>query len=264
MTLVNRFTVLGAVLLATALCSPQAYAANEAETAELLVKLLQAGRTVISGHQALINDAAKGPKGFTPEYLADRMIQKYREMTQIDLSRPGGTTQYRLLLVLLESGKEVVAEAQPVINKEGVAFKGFIPAVWGRKAGAKFYQRTGIRLKLTAQEYRYPGNKPDEFENEVLKVFAQPSYPKGRGYSQILTMEGQPVLRYMAPEYATGPCLKCHGEPRGIRDETGMKREGFKEGDVMGAISLVLPMRSDESAPTHATPGPKAKRKGGG
>jgi hypothetical protein len=263
MKLAAPLSVVAAALLALVVCIPHAAASNETETAELLVKLLQAGRTVISGHQDLINDATKGPKGFTPDYLADRMIQKYREMTQIDLSRPAPTAQFRLLLTLLESGKEVVAEAQPVINKQGVAFKGFIPAVWGRKAGEKFYHRTGIRLKLTAQEYRYPGNRPDAFEGEVLKMFAQPSYPKGRGYSQILTIEGQPVLRYMAPEYATGRCLQCHGEPRGVRDMTGMKREGFKEGDVMGAISLILPMRGDESVPSSPSQSPKAKRKGG-
>jgi hypothetical protein len=194
------------------------------------------------------------------------MIQKYRETTQIDLSRPATTGQARLLTTLLEAGKEVVAEAQPVINKQGVAFKGFIPAAWGRKAGEKFYQRTGIRLKLTAQEYRYPGNKPDDFENEVLKIFAQASYPKGRGYSQVMTMDGQPVLRYMAPEYAGDRCLQCHGEPRGVRDLTGMKREGFKEGDVMGAISLVLPMRNDDSVPSVPrvpSANLKPKRKGG-
>jgi hypothetical protein len=235
----------GASFLIGMLWTVPAVASNELETAELLVKLLQAGRTVISGHQDLINDPVKGHKGFTPEYLADRMTQKYREMTNIDISHPSSTMQDRLLRTLLECGKEVVTEAQPVINKQGVAFKGFIPAVWGRRTGEKFFERTGIRLKLTAQDYRYPGNKPDPFESDVLKIFSQPSYPAGRGYSQTLVLDGKPVLRYMAPEYATGRCLKCHGEPKGIRDETGFKREGFKEGEVMGAISLVLPVTSD-------------------
>lgn len=259
MKLTGSLALVGVAFLATVFYAVPAAATNEAETAELLVKLLQAGRTVVSGHQDLINDPAKGNKGFTPEYLADRLIQKYREMTSIDLTRPAPTTQHRLLRTLLESGKEVVAESQPVINKQGVAFKGFIPAVWGRKTGEKFYQRTGIRLKLTAQDYRYPGNKPDDFESEVLKMFSQPTYPTGRGYSQILVMDGKPVLRYMAPEYATGRCLKCHGEPKGIRDETGFKREGFKEGEVMGAISLVVPVGSDESAPLT----PTRKKRGG-
>jgi hypothetical protein len=231
-------------LLAASLWAMPAHATNEAETAELLVKFIQAGRTVISGHQDLINDPTKGDKGFTPAYLAERIVQKYKEVAQIDLNRPAATPQHRLLLTLLDCGKQVVAEAQPVINKQGVAFKGFIPAAWGRKTGEKFAQRTGIQLKLTAQEFRYPGNKPDDFETEVLKMFSLPSYPKAKGFSQVQTVDGKSVLRYMAPEYATDRCLQCHGEPRGIRDQTGFKREGFKEGDVMGAISLILPIQS--------------------
>ncbi|MBI4401872.1 MAG: DUF3365 domain-containing protein [Nitrospirae bacterium] len=235
---------LGAGLFASALfLAGPASAAEEIETAELLIKLLQAGRSVVAGHQDLINDASKGDKGFTPNYLADRIVQKFKEQTKIDLSKPADTPQYTLLLTLLESGKEVVAEAQPVINKQGVAFKGFLPAVWGRRTGEKFGQKTGIRLKLTAQEYRFPGNKPDEFELEVLKMFADPNYPKGKGYGKTTTMAGRPVFRLMAPEYAGSACLKCHGEPKGERDITGMKKEGIKEGGLAGAISLVIPVR---------------------
>jgi general secretion pathway protein A len=219
------------------------HAASEAETAELLTKLMQVGRSVVSEHQDLINDAGRGNKGFTPEYLAERMIQQYKEKTNIDLSRPSATPQSGLLLTLLESGQEVVAEAQPIINKQGVAFKGFIPALWGRRTAEKFTKRTGIRLKLTALEYRFPGNRPDDFEAEALRVFSDPGYPKGKGYSKLTMMDGRQVLRLITPEYAVARCLMCHGEPRGERDITGMKREGLKEGDLAGAISLAIPVR---------------------
>lgn len=219
------------------------HAANENETAELLVKLLQVGRVVITEHQELFNDANRGNKGFTPDYMGEQMIQKFRAKTNIDLKQPANIPQSALLLTLLESGKEVVAEAQPVLNKQGVAFKGFIPAKWGRLTAEKFTRKTGIRLKLTAENYRYPGNKPDDFEAEVLKLFLDPRYPKGKEYSKVTVMEGRQVLRLMAPEYAGAKCLKCHGEPKGERDITGMKKEGQKEGDLAGAISLILPVR---------------------
>lgn len=234
----------GVVLFVSLLSCPwTAYAANEAETAELLIKLVQAGRTVVTEHQELINDPTKGDKGFTADYFGSRLIEKYRDATKIDLSRPPATPQSGLLLTLLESGKEVVAEAQPVINKQGVAFKGFIPAVWGRKTGEKFTRKTGMRLKLTATEYRFPGNKPDEFEAEALRLFSDPSYPKGKEYSRVTVVDGRQVLRMMKPEYAGPKCLQCHGEPKGERDKTGMKKEGQKEGDLAGAISLMIPMR---------------------
>lgn len=235
--------ILGVGLSASLLLSPALVrAAAEAEAGELLVKLLQAGRSVISAHQELINDASKGNKGFTPEYMGDRMIEKFREMTKIDLRQPNSTPHAKLLLAFLESGKEVVADAQPIINKQGIGFKGFIPATWGRKAGEKFSHRTGIRLKLTAIDYRYPGNKPDDFESEVLKLFSDPNYPKGKEYGRMVMVDGKPAFRMMAPEYVGASCLKCHGDPKGDRDITGNKKEGLKEGGLAGAISLVIPV----------------------
>jgi len=217
-------------------------AANEAESGELLVKLLQAGRSVISAHQELINDAGKGNKGFTPDYMGDKMIEKFREMTKVDLRQPNSTPYGKVLLAMVESGKEVIAEAQPVINKQGIGFKGMIPASWGRKTGEKFLQKTGIRLKLTAVDYRFPTNKPDDFESEVLKMFSDPSYPKGKEYSRTVMHEGRPAYRIMTPEYASPSCLKCHGDPKGEKDLTGNKKEGLKEGGLAGAISLVIPI----------------------
>lgn len=235
---------IGATLFAgLLLLAGPATAANEAETADLLVKLLKTGRGVVSANQDLINDATKGNKGFTAESLESALIPKYREQTKIDLTKPPSTQQEKLLHLLLHSGKEVVAEAQPIINKQGLGFKGFLPAVYARKTGERFYQKTGIRLKLTGIDYRYPGNKPDEFEFEVLKMFADPRHPKGQEYSKSTMVNGKPVLRLMSPEYAAASCLKCHGEPRGERDITGGRREGWKEGDLAGAISLVLPIQ---------------------
>jgi hypothetical protein len=231
--------ILGSVML----YGGQATANSEVETAELLIKLLQAGRAVISEQQALINDASKGNKGFTGDFVVAQVMDRFRKQTRIDLSRPNGLPQAALLLILVESEKEVVDEAQPVINKAGVGFKGFLPAVFARKSGERFYRKTGIRVKLTGSDYRYPGNKPDDFESEVLRMFADARHPKGQPYSKTTMVDGKPVLRMMDPEYAAASCLTCHGGPRGERDITGMKKEGWKEGELAGAISIVIPMR---------------------
>lgn len=231
--------ILGGVLL----FGSQAQANSEAETAELLIKLLQVGRSVVSEQQALINDATKSNKGFTGDFVAAQVVDRFRKQTRIDLSRPTSLPQAPLFLALVESEKEVVDEAQPVINKAGVGFKGFLPAVFARKSGERFYRKTGIRLKLTSSDYRYPGNKPDDFETEVLRIFADTRHPKGQAYSKTMMMDGKPVLRMMDPEYAAASCLTCHGAPKGERDITGMKKEGWKEGALAGAISIVMPMR---------------------
>jgi len=236
--------ILGAGLCAMVAGMPShAKAGDEAETADLLISLLKAGRAVVSEHQALINDAAKGNKGFTDEFVAHEIIEKFKAKTRVDLNRPTGIPQAPVLLSLLEAEREVVLEAQPVINKQGVAFKGFIQAVFGRKAGEKFYKKTGIKVKLTGTDYRYPGNRPDDFESEVLRMFADPRHPKGQQYAKATMVGGKPVMRVMDPEYAGATCLTCHGGPKGERDITGTKKEGWKEGELAGAISVVVPMR---------------------
>lgn len=235
-----------AVAVLTAICigAPVSASANsEAETAELLIKLLQVGRGVLSEHQAMINDASKGDKGITGDYVANQVIDRFRKATKIDLSRPSTVPQAPLFLALVESEKEVIDEAQPVINKQGVGFKGIIPAVFARKSGERFYRKTGIRVKLTSIDYRFPGNRPDEFESEVLRIFSDARHPKGQPYSRATMLDGKPVLRMMDPEYAATTCLSCHGNPKGERDVTGAKKEGWHEGDLAGAISIVIPMK---------------------
>ncbi|MGC3976043.1 MAG: hypothetical protein QM771_16910 [Nitrospira sp.] len=147
----NRIVV--AVLAVACVGAPVAALANtEVETAELLIKLLQVGRGVLSENQATINDASKGDKGFTGDYVANQVIDRFRKATKIDLSRPATVPQAPLFLAMVESEKEVIDEAQPVINKQGVGFKGIIPAVFARKSGERFYRKTGIRRE--AHEHR--------------------------------------------------------------------------------------------------------------
>src|ERR1051325_9398272 len=59
-------SVFAAAAVVVGLCAGSASAADEAKTAEMLIKVLKAGRVVVSDHQELLNDANKGDKGFTP------------------------------------------------------------------------------------------------------------------------------------------------------------------------------------------------------
>ena len=241
--LVLMMVAVGMTAISLAWCT-SARAANEAtEVAEHLIELVKIGRQVVSEHQTTINDAAKAEKGFTADFVADQVMERFKKKTKIDLRVPNVVPQANFYLALVDAEREVVDEAQPVINKAGIGFKGFLPAVFARKSGEHFYQKTGIRLKLTSADYRFPGNKPDDFESEVLRMFADARHPKGQPYSKATMIDGKPVLRMMDPEYASTTCLNCHGSPKGERDITGMKKEGWKEGDLAGAISIVLPMR---------------------
>lgn len=54
--------------------------------------------------------------------------------------------------------------------------------------------------------------------------------------------EGHQVFRYVAPMTIDEACLQCHGEPAGELDVTGTPKEGWKMGDIGGAISIIMPL----------------------
>jgi hypothetical protein len=47
----------------------------------------------------------------------------------------------------------------------------------------------------------------------------------------------------MAPLYIEKSCLPCHGEPAGEMDIAGRLKEGYKEGELRGAISVIVPIK---------------------
>ncbi len=240
---VFKMVIVGMATVSLAWSIP-ARAASEAETvAENLIELVRIGRVLVAEHQDTINDASKAEKGFTGNFVADRIVEQFKKKTKIDLRIPNVVPHSNLYLALVDAQQEVVDEAQPVINRQGIGFKGFLHAVFTRRVGENFYQKTGVRLKLTAVRYRNQNNKPDDFEQEVLRMFSDRRHPKGQSYVRNTVFDGRPVLRAIDPEYAAASCLGCHGEPKGDRDITGMKKEGWKEGDFAGAISVVVPLK---------------------
>ena len=233
----------GVAATALALYASPVMAGNEAEVAEHLIELVEIGRSVLSEQMKNINNPSKADKGFTGNYMASQVLERFKKATKLDLRISNVVPQANLYLALVQAEKEVVDEVQPVINKQGIAFKGFIPAVFARRVGEQFYKKSGVRVKLTGIDYRNANNKPDDFEAEVLRMFGDPRHPKGQSYVRNTMLDGRPVLRMMDPEYAGASCLDCHGAPKGELDVTGMKKEGWKEGDLAGAISIVMPLK---------------------
>ncbi|WNM57071.1 Tll0287-like domain-containing protein [Candidatus Nitrospira allomarina] len=213
------------------------------EEARLIAMLLSAGRVVIDRNQYLINDPNRDNKGFTPEVFERQVIEEFRIRTGVDLTKPALTHLRENVIValgeLLNSSKEIVAEAQPVINQTGVGFKNFIPATFGSRVSERFTSRSGIGLKQTTLQPRNPKNAPDPYEAAVLqRLLTQPS--------QSVTISevpgGDNNLRLLIPIYYENDCLQCHGEPAGQLDISGYPKEGAHEGDLAGAISVSMPL----------------------
>ena len=222
---------------------------DDIESGRLLAILLDAGRVTIGGNQALINDPAKGDKGFTPDVFEKQLTEKYKERTGVDLANLKDAKipdmAKKLLPQLVEASKGTVADNQAKINKAGEGYKGFIPATFGTQAAAKFSSKFGVYLKQTTHAglLRNPKNKADDFEAAVLKKFADPAYPHQGDKVISEEVEGGKILRVTLPLFYGKGCLACHGDPKGEKDISGYAKEGAKEGDLGGAISVQLPVK---------------------
>ncbi len=211
----------------------------------LLADLLVTGRGVVAKSLAKfkVNDPAIGDKGFTPDYFEQEINAQYKQKSGIDIMArtstnplPGNTMD--LLKKMLQASKQVCQENQALINMQGIGFKGFIPASYGRMVADIFKEETGIVIKQTTPRYRNTYNKPDDFEKNKLAQMEASSYPKGQ---MITEMAGQ-NYRVMKPIYIKKSCLVCHGDPKGSKDVAGRTKEGYKEGDLRGAISIAIPV----------------------
>ena len=219
------------------------------ETGRLLAILLDAGRGTVGANQPLINDAAKGDKGFTPDVFEAQLIEKFKGRSGIDLANLKAAavpeTAKSLLPELVTASKKTVADNQANINKSGVGYKGFTPAHFGTQAATEFSTKTGVYLKQTTQDglLRNPKNKADEFEAGLLAKLADTAYPRQGDKAMSETVEGGKAVRVMLPLYYGKGCMGCHGGPKGETDISGYKKEGANEGDLGGAISVKLPIK---------------------
>ncbi len=213
-------------------------------TAQHLATLLNVGRLIIERNQTRIDDPRIGDKGFTPEVFERQLLDEFIRQTNIDLKHLPShlpSLAKELLPVLLQSSKEVVADAQLVINQRGIGYKNFIPATFGSQATRKFSNRSHVKIKQTTLNPRNLKNTPDAYEENVLKRLAtQPA----SNTSITEWVDNETTLRSVTPIYYSHDCLVCHGIPKGILDISGYPREGAKEGDLAGAISIQIPVNS--------------------
>jgi len=204
--------------------------------AEHVSTMLACGRGVVAAHQDLINDPAKGDKGFTSTYVREKMQAEFERKTGLKLEDMEPETR-EALRELMDAAGEVVQEQQDNINRPGIGFKGFIPAVFGRLAGMKFRYATGVSVRQVTYEPRNAYNRADAFERDMLKRYETGRFKPHLGYGW---WTDDHTYRYVYPLYIEEACLQCHGQPAGALDIAGKPKEGYKQGDLRGAISVLI------------------------
>ena len=88
-------------------------------------------------------------------------------------------------------------------------------------------EKSGLpRGHLTSLKPLRPQNAPDPWEKKALAAFEQGK----EEVSEVVFLDGQPSIRLMRPFRVDPSCLTCHGE------------QGYKVGDIRGAISVSVPL----------------------
>ena len=229
--------------------APVAAAASDQDDLAIaldLATLLRAARTVISDNQDRINNADIGDKGLSGQAVLERAVVAFQKAAGVDPRTLGQESRRgRLLGALMDSIAAVMNENQGSINRKGIGFKGFVPAVFGRLVNENFKQRIGreAEIKVTApvQLVRNRTARPDTWERHVIEnEVGSANWPKGKIFSAAAEKDGRQAYRVLVPEYYGAACLSCHGAPKGEIDVTGYPKEGGKVGDLGGAISISL------------------------
>lgn len=116
-----------------------------------------------------------------------------------------------------------------VTTTEGLRLTMVNPAYMTRQVHEIGQEHYGIKGHITSLTPIRPANAPDEWETKALhRILAD----KLNEYSEIMTEDGQQVLRYLKPLVTEEPCLKCHAI------------QGYKVGDIRGGIGVTVPMDS--------------------
>src|SRR5690606_41694528 len=83
-----------------------------------------------------INDPSVANKGLTGEVVLAEAIQRFQEATGTDPRAVDPNSRLgQLFQAQMASIREVVDEAQEIINRPDLGFKGFVPAEIGRASG---------------------------------------------------------------------------------------------------------------------------------
>ena len=242
-------TGIGTALALAAIANAPAFSRtteDDAQIAKSVATMLRAGRTVISRNQERINDPNIGNKGLNGNAVLTEATKIYQQSAESDPATIDAQSLHgKLIRMQMDSIVEVMDVHQETINRQGVGFKGFIPAVFGRLVSEAFGRRAaGIaEMKVTAppQLIRNPKVRPDQWELDAIEQrLMSPSWPKNQLYTAVAVKNGVEAQRTLFPEYYGASCLSCHGSPKGEIDITGFPKEGASEGDLGGIISVTL------------------------
>jgi general secretion pathway protein A len=219
---------------------------------------------VVGRAQTTINNPRLQDKGFSSAAFENQLRNEFLARTGQDLRSlaPAAMPERAkpLLVRLAFFMQQAVQDVQPLINQKGIGFKGFIPETFAAKVAEQFSKDAGLKLRQIGPpgiQPRNPNNRPDEQEVQALLAI-QKAHPR-MGDHVVEQQLRDNTVRVLLPLFYKTHCLACHGKPKTEVDISGYEKEGFKKGDLGGAISVVMPfdkqlLKAEASVATSQAP----------
>ncbi len=205
-----------------------------------LTTLLDAARKVIADHQTVINSQSSD-KAFTADKVLAETLSNYIEATGHPLTDlDQNSAEGMILQAEMDAIRDVIDQAQALINDPAVQDKSFPPAIFTYQVAQSFNKKVKnlAYLKFTAPQelIRLKSNAPDKWEDKIIKSkFQSPDWQKGELIAEVAELNGKKAFRLMIPKYYDSSCLKaCHGA---VSDSADNKMPANKPGDLGGVIS---------------------------
>jgi hypothetical protein len=180
---------------------------GERDIALNLAGMLRAARAVIAANQDRINDASLGDKGLSADIVLARAIDQFKAASGTDPGAVDKSSRYgRLLDAQLRAIRSVMDEHQGTINRKGIGFKGFVPAVFARLVNERFDALVGdeARIKVTApvELVRNRKARPDRWEAKMIGTRLQSAdWERGKVLDATGEVDGRQAYRVLVPEY---------------------------------------------------------------
>jgi diguanylate cyclase (GGDEF)-like protein/PAS domain S-box-containing protein len=118
------------------------------------------------------------------------------------------------------SNKYLETDEKNIQTPKGVKLTKMNPAYMTRQLAELILQNNNTKVHLTSLNPINPGNFADDWEAQALRSFEKDVKERMEIVSS--------MVRYMAPLFVKKACLTCH------------EKQGYKEGDVRGGISVTF------------------------
>ncbi len=216
------------------------WSGEDEAVANELTTLLKSSRAVLVQNKPLIKNPQKA--GISVDKFLAITYSNYEKATGKKFKKGSGNVgkaQDQLIQAIKQVVGDVVSGKDTALDPKGR----FIPAIFARKAAAKFGQVSGGKMKLkltTRDEYLVnAANKADAWEKGVIDgKFVTQSWKKGQSFSEVTQHQGKKAFRLISPEYYKKGCMGCHGGKNGAKIHAS-KMPGL-EGQLGGAISVSI------------------------